>query len=201
MTWYILRHAEKEQGDFHNPELHHQDQPLSARGTEDAQKLVNVFADKPIAAIYVSTYQRTWHTAARVAEHLQLTPIIDERLNEIDNGLVDEMTEREFEQAYPEVWRAYLARTADFQFPGGESGTDAQARVKDFFDEKLSQHRNSDILIVSHEGLIRQMMCHVLGLPVYHRGDFYINLCGLTEIRYQAEVGRWKLLRFNQTCW
>jgi broad specificity phosphatase PhoE len=201
MTWYILRHAEKEQGDFHNPRLRHQDQPLSARGRQDAQKLVTLFADKPIAAIYVSAYQRTWQTVSGVAEQLQLTPVIDERLNEIDNGLVDEMTEREFEQTYPEVWQAYIARTADFRFPGGESGTEAQERVRDFFEEKLHQHKDSDILLISHEGLIRQMMCYVMGLPVYRRGDFRVNLCGLTELSYLEEHGRWRLLRFNQTCW
>ena len=97
MTWYILRHGEKEQGNFHNPTLRHQDQPLSAKGRQDAQKLVTVFADKPIAAIYVSSYQRTWQTAACVAEKLQLAPIVDNRLNEIDNGLIDEMTESQFE--------------------------------------------------------------------------------------------------------
>ncbi|MBI5954832.1 MAG: histidine phosphatase family protein [Chloroflexi bacterium] len=199
MTWYVLRHAEKEQGDFHNPQLKHQDQPLSARGKQDAQKLASLFADKPIAAIYVSAYQRTWQTAANVAEHLQLTPMVDSRLNEIDNGLVDEMTEREFEQAYPEVWKAYVARTADFRFPGGENGTEVQARVKDFFDEKLLQHKDADLLIVSHDGWIRQMMCHVLGLPVYRRGDFRVNFCGLTELQYQEKIGRWRLIRFNQS--
>jgi broad specificity phosphatase PhoE len=201
MTWYILRHGEKEQGNFHNPQLGHQDQPLSAKGRQDAQKLVTVFADKPIAAIYVSKYQRTWQTAAYVAEQLQLTPIVDKRLNEIDSGLVDEMTEHEFERTYPDVWQAYVARTADFRFPGGESGTDVQERLRVFFEEKLSRHKDSDILLVTHEGLIRQMMCYVMGLPVYRRGDFRVNLCGLTELSYQEEHARWRLLRFNQTYW
>ena len=201
MTWYILRHAEKEQGNFHNPQLHHQDEPISTRGRLDAEKLVDLFADKPIAAIYVSAYQRTWQTAANVAERLHLTPVVDSRLNEIDNGLVDEMTEQEFEQAYPDTWKAYTARTADFRFPGGESCSDVQARIKDFFDEKMRQHKDADLLIVSHDGWIRQMMCHILGLPVYHRGDFRVSLCGLTEINYQKDVRRWKLIRFNQTYW
>jgi broad specificity phosphatase PhoE len=199
MTWYVLRHAEKEQGNFHNPQLRHQDQPLSTRGRQDAQKLVYIFADKPITAIYVSTYQRTWQTVAHVAEQLQLTPVVDARLNEIDNGLVDEMTESQFEQSYPDVWQAYETRKADFQFPGGESGAEVQERIRDFFEEKLRQHMDSDILLVTHEGLIRQMMCYVMGLPVYRRGDFRVNLCGLTELSYQKEYGRWRLLRFNQT--
>lgn len=201
MTWYILRHAEKEQSDFHNPQLRHQDQPISHRGKLDAERLVDLFADKPIAAIYVSAYQRTWQTAAKVAERLRLTPLVDARLNEIDNGLVDEMTEQEFERTYPEVWKAYVTRTADFRFPGGECGADVQARIKDFFDEKISQHKDADLLIVSHDGWIRQMMCYVMGLPVYRRGDFRVNLCGLTELKYQEGAGRWRLIRFNQTYW
>ena len=200
MTWYVLRHAAKEPGNFHNPQLRHQDEPLSAEGRQAAQNLVAYFAHKPIAAIYVSAYQRTWQTIAAVADQLQLTPVVDERLNEIDNGLVDEMTEQEFQRAYPEVWPAYVARTADFRFPGGETGMEVAARIKAFMDEKRAQHAGDDILLVSHEGLIRQMMCTVLGLPVYRRGDFRVDLCGLTELTYQAEYGRWKLLRFNQTC-
>ena len=200
MTWYVLRHAAKEQGDFHNPQLRHQDQPLSAEGKQAAQKLVAFFADKPIVAIYVSAYQRTWQTIAAVADRLQLTPMVDERLNEIDNGQVDEMTEQEFQRTYPEVWQAYVARTADFRFPGGETGAEVEARIKEFLDEKRSRHAGGDILLVSHDGLIRQMMCTVLGLPVYRRGDFGVDLCGLTELNYQEDCGRWKLLRFNQTC-
>jgi broad specificity phosphatase PhoE len=200
MIWYVLRHAEKAQGDFYNPQLRHQDQPLSAAGRQAAQKLVDYFAEKPITAIYVSAYQRTWQTIAAVAERLRLTLVVDERLNEIDNGYVDEMTEQDFQQTYPEVWRAYVARTADFRFPGGETGTEVQNRVKDFFDDKLSQHMGSDILLVTHDGLIRQMMCYVMGLPVYRRGDFRVDLCGLTELSYQNDYGRWKLLRFNVIC-
>jgi hypothetical protein len=32
MTWYILRHAEKEAGDFYNPKLRHHDEPISRKG-------------------------------------------------------------------------------------------------------------------------------------------------------------------------
>jgi broad specificity phosphatase PhoE len=199
MAWYILRHADKEKGNFHNPQLRHQDEPISAKGKEDALKLVEVFAKKPISAIYVSAYQRTWQTAAGIAERLQLTPVIDSRLNEIDNGDLDEMTEQEFQQTYPEVWQAYVARTADFRYPGGESGEDVQARIKSFFEEKLEQHKDDQILLVTHEGLIRQTMCYIMGMPVYRRGDFRVNLCGLTELSYQKDYGRWRLLKFNQT--
>ena len=54
MTFYIIRHAEKERGNFYNPELRHQDQPISQKGQEQAKKLVGYFANKEISRIYIS---------------------------------------------------------------------------------------------------------------------------------------------------
>jgi hypothetical protein len=36
-------------------------------------------------------------------------------------------------------------------------------------------------------------------MPVYHRWKFKVDFCGITEMRYSAQDGEWKLLRFNQT--
>jgi broad specificity phosphatase PhoE len=200
MIWYFLRHAEKETGDFYNPRLRHQDRPLSEKGHKDAQKLVGYFADKKLAAIYVSGYSRTYQTIQPVASELDLVPIVDERLNEIDNGLVDEMTEVEFKQAYPQEWSVFKARSADFRYPGGETGLEAQRRVVDFAVEKLAQHRGENILVVSHDGLIRLWICHILGIPVYKRGIFQVDSCGLVEVNYLQDEECWKLIRFNQVC-
>jgi probable phosphoglycerate mutase len=65
-TFYIIRHAAKERGDFFNPRLRHQDEPISLKGQADAQKLCAFFEGKAIAAIYVSGYQRTRQTIAPV---------------------------------------------------------------------------------------------------------------------------------------
>ena len=83
-TCYIIRHAAKERGDFFNPDLRHQDEPISAQGRVDAQKLGSYFDGQSIAAIYVSEYRRTLQTSEPVARLLNLTPVIDARLNEID---------------------------------------------------------------------------------------------------------------------
>lgn len=200
MAWYIIRHAQKEIGDFHNPRLRHQDQPLSQQGLRDAEKLVDYFSGKTLGAIYVSGYQRTRQTVARLAERRHIVPIIDERLNEIDNGRVDTMTEAEFQKEFPAEWNAYMERKGDFRFPGGETLTEAQSRVVAFLEEKRRQHRDGNILLVSHDGLIRLLTCHVVGLPVHRRADFQVDLCGLMEFDYQKEYNRWKLIRFNQRC-
>lgn len=198
MKWYIIRHADKEQGDFYNPILRHQDQPISAKGRAEAQKLYSYFTDKPIAKIYVSAYVRTEQTIKYVAQKMKLSPIVDSRLNEIDNGVVEGLPEQEIRQKFPDVWNAFRERDSDFQFPEGESGEDAQRRIKSFMEEK--QEYKEDIILVSHDGLIRLLMCYILGIAVYRRWDFRVDTCGIMEIEYQPVFERWKLLRFNHIC-
>ncbi len=196
MKWYILRHAEKAKGDFFNPALSHQDEPISSKGLMQSRKLWDYFSTRPVHSIYISQYIRTGQTAEYTARKLNLTPIKDARLNEIDNGLLDNMSDAQIEQSYPDVWKAFQTRDHDFQFPGGESGEDARQRIADFMQEK--QRDGENILIVCHEGLIRLWLCHILGLPAYRRWDFKVDFCGIMEIEYAPEFDQWKLVRFNQ---
>ncbi|HSL44681.1 MAG TPA: histidine phosphatase family protein [Anaerolineales bacterium] len=197
-TLYIIRHAHKEQGDFFNPRLRHRDEPISPQGQEQARRLWPYLCDKDISAIYISGYRRTAQTIAFVAEQSGIAPVIDERLNEIDNGCFDGMGAEEIQQKYPETWRIFHDRSADFRFPEGETGEEARQRMADFLEEKRLHHPNQNIVAVSHEGLIRLTACHVLGLPVYHRWNFHFDFGGIMEITYQPEYKNWKLIRFNQ---
>jgi broad specificity phosphatase PhoE len=196
MKWYIVRHAEKEKGDYYNPILHHQDEPISLQGHTETQQLWTYFCGKPIARIYVSQYLRTGQTIEYVANKIGLSPITDERLNEIDNGALEGLTDQQVQQKFPEIWKAFKEKNHDFQFPDGESGEAALRRIKSFIKEK--QESKEDILIVSHEGLIRLFLCHILRLPVYQRWDFRVDFCGIMELEYQPDDGNWKLIRFNQ---
>lgn len=200
MTWYIMRHADKEKGDFTNPQLPLQDHPISQMGQEQARNLRRFFADREIAHIYISAYQRTGQTIAFVAEQFGLSPVMDDRLNEIDIGLFEGATEDEVREKFPVEWQAFLSRKADFRFPEGETGEEAQKRIVEFLEEKRQLHGDENVIAVSHDGLIRTLMCHVMNIPVTSRWNFFVDFCGITEITYQPEYGKWKLIRFNQTC-
>jgi broad specificity phosphatase PhoE len=200
MRCYIIRHAEKEQGDFYNPALRHQDEPLSQTGQLTARNLSGYFEKKPICAIYVSGYQRTRQTIEYLAQGLHLMPILDERLNEIDNGLFERLREEEIQCQFPDLWNIYRTRTRDFRFPEGETGEEVKSRIMDFLEQKRRQHINESIILVSHDGLIRSLVCGVLGMPVYQRWNLQTDFGGITEIVFQPEFDAWKLVRFNQTC-
>ena len=97
------------------------------------------------------------------------------------------------------TYGAPVARSTDFRFPEGETGEEARDRIANFLEEKRQVHANENILVVTHEDLIRLLMCHVLNLPVYHRWNFhYVDTCGIVEITYQSDNKMWQLIRFNQ---
>lgn len=195
-TFYFVRHADKEKGDFYNPRLRHQDQPISDYGMQQAAALENYFRDKPITSIYISQYIRTMQTVKPLADTLGVTPIIDERLNEIDNGLADGLTTEQFKAKFPDIWEIYDNKNSDFRWPGGETGEEAQARVTNFISEK--KNRPGDVLVVTHEGLIRLLLCHILQIPVYRRFEFVMGTTGIFEIVHDREQNTWRMIRFNQ---
>jgi broad specificity phosphatase PhoE len=199
-TWYIIRHAEREAGDFYNSQLRIHDNPITIKGHYDSLKLCSYFIGKSITAIYTSAYRRALQTIEPTAQLLELIPTIDSRLNEINNGKIGLMSNEEIQQKYPEVWQAFIARNADFRFPEGETGEEVRSRIASFFEEKLHQHAAENILLSTHDGWMRILMCYLMDQPVFQRGNFHVDYSGLIEITWQPEYGRWKLVHFNQVC-
>lgn len=64
----------------------HGDPELHPNGHEQAQAVARRFADAPIAAVYVTTLQRTHQTAAPLVDKLRLTPTVEADLREICLG-------------------------------------------------------------------------------------------------------------------
>jgi len=197
-TICIIRHAEKVRGDFYNPHLRHQDEPITANGKLVSEKLWSYFSEKTVPAIYISEYLRTAQTAAHLAGQLGLTPIVDKRLNEIDNGLFEGLSAEEVREKYPNEWKAFQERKEDFRFPEGETGEEARERIAGILEEKRLAYEDGNVIFFCHEGLIRILMCHLMGLPVHQRGNFQMDFCGIMEITYQTKYNKWKLIRFNQ---
>ena len=195
MKLYIVRHADKRGEDYYNPILKHQDQPISKKGKSESRKLYQYFKDKHITRIFVSYYIRTRQTIEFTSKKLRIPPVVDSRLNEIDNGVIEQLTDEEIRITYPDIWLAYSNRSSDFRFPEGETGEEAQERITGFIEEK--KHATGNTILVTHDGLIRALFCYVVGIPVYKRFDFRIDTCGIMEIEQQENSGEWKLIRFN----
>lgn len=196
MSIYVIRHADKEAGDFYTDGIPLNNQPISEKGNQQALSLVNYFQDIDIASIHVSQYIRTMQTIAGVADQKKIAPGVDQRLGEINIGVLEKLTDEQVEESYPEFWSAYLDRDRDFTFPGGESGDKAGARIYELFCE-LDPAKNH--IIVAHDGIIRSLICMVLSLPTYKRHLFKVDFCSITIFEYNQQFKCWRIPKVNMT--
>ena len=140
-TYYFIRHAHS---NYTPDEIN---RPLSNKGQESLAQL-DFLADKPITAIYSSTYQRAIQTVEPLAQSLKLAIQSDERL--IEWKLSSQaIADQDFEEALMQLWSR-----PTFSLVGGESNQQAQQRALTFLHELESKHRNEEIIISSHGNLI-----------------------------------------------
>jgi broad specificity phosphatase PhoE len=178
MTVFLVRHGHKALGEYRDP------------------RLAGWLRGRGITAIAVSGYRRTVETARPLARRLRVKPVADSRLDEIDIGQLDGLSDEEVRVRFPEAWRASEERSADFRWPGGETGTEALARIAGYLREQ--EDRTGNLLVVAHDGIIRLFVCHVLGIPVWRRFGMKIDPVGITELAWDPPRRRWDLVRYNQ---
>jgi broad specificity phosphatase PhoE len=88
---------------------------------------------------------------------------LDDRLREIDFGQWENRTFAEIARDEPLLVDRWASFAADFAFPGGESLQGFLHRVQSAAD-RLAQDEAETVLAVAHGGVIRAMLCHLLGL-------------------------------------
>ncbi len=197
MKFFIVRHGDKEDGDFYNIALRHQDPPLSEEGIQKAKRLAEYFRYRPIMSVITSEYLRTIQTAQYIVRDKNTRVYKDKRLNEIDNGIIESLCEEEIKEKYPEFWSDFSKGEKDVRFPGGETGEEVKARQKHLIEELITN--DGDILLVSHEGYMRLLMCTLLDIPVYRRKLFKVDMCGIIEIEFDRVRNEWRIDKFNYT--
>jgi alpha-ribazole phosphatase len=139
------------------------DVPLDDAGLLQARYWQAAFSEFPLGAIYSSRLQRCNHTARQIAGK---RPIINtDALNEINMGEWDGRTFEEIKARYPEEFKKRGESLSFYRPPDGESFQDLSNRVIPFFNETLTQKKEKT-LIVTHAGVIRVILCHILNLPL-----------------------------------
>jgi broad specificity phosphatase PhoE len=196
MIIYLIRHGERDTAsDYFSPELNHQDNPLTGVGRGQAERLAGYLSEKGIRKLIVSQYIRTQQTAMPVSQRLNLVPIVDWRVNEIDNGVIEQLDEMALQERHPETYARLQRMDQDFTFPGGESGADVKRRQDSLLAELIT---NDEIVAVfTHDGYIRLFLCNILGLEVFRRNRFRVDFGSVTELEYLKDYGEFRLVRAN----
>jgi broad specificity phosphatase PhoE len=170
---------------------------LTANGIQQSFQLANWAKAQNIDAIYTSELSRAIITAQPSARLLNLVPIINSNLNEVNYGKIEGLTKTEFKNKFPDVWEKFQVSPADTVFPSGESGSDALNRALKFILDLLQKKDISEVLLVSHGTLIRLILTYLLDKDLNKYRSLFpvINNIGITtftleNLKTQNEIRR-----------
>ena len=90
----------------------------------------------------------------------------DAGLREISLGLWEGLTVAEVESRWPGSHAARGADMAGFVPPQGESFAAVQARAVACVERWQARYPDECLLLVSHAGVLRSLLCHWLALPL-----------------------------------
>jgi probable phosphoglycerate mutase len=165
LNLYLLRHGETEYSanDSFCGDL---DVPLTEAGVAMAQSFAEEYRDLDWTAVYTSPLQRTVTTAQPLCAAVDLEPQLRVGLREISYGLWEGRTRpeviREFHDDYVD-WMTEPAWNAPTQ---GEPGVRVADRAMPVISDIRNTHPTGNVLVVSHKGTIRIILCSLLGIDL-----------------------------------
>lgn len=132
--------------------------------------------------IWSSPLDRALIPASRAAEVSGITHVIDERLSELDFGAAEGLTFSEAQERGIEFdFKSQDAPVA----AGGESRRDILGRSAQVLEEALAE--SGRIAVVTHGGVFRSALVHLLELPMDAIWAFHIRNAGIAEL----SMGEW----------
>ena len=139
----------------------HGDPPLDAVGVRQAELLADRLQHDSLAAIYVTTLQRTHETAAPLAERLALPVIEEPDLREVHLGEWEGGLLRERAAAGDPLFQRIFAEERWDVIPGAEPHDSFDARVWRGFRRIVEAHPDQRVAAVAHGGVIGQLLHRV----------------------------------------
>lgn len=137
---------------------------LSDNGREQAKKSAEFVKSFDLSAIYASPRSRASETASKIAENCETFYSVDESFCEIDFGDFEGLSYAEIEQKFPAEYKIWMDTPTESNFPNGESFSQMQARVLQGFTDLCAKHSGEQIAIVSHGGVNRIILSHLLNV-------------------------------------
>ena len=178
---YLIRHGEI--GDGEERRYNGQrDVPLSDRGIDQVMMLSEFLRNTGLQAVYTSDLGRALRSAEIIARTHGVQPVIEKGLKEYSFGEWEGMTFSEIEKKYPDAFSAWAANPVMFSPVGGESTEDVRKRAIHAFEKIICRHQGENIAIVSHGGVIRIILCELLGIPLENLFRIEQNFAALNII-------------------
>lgn len=142
----------------------HSDISLNERGIKQGNLVAKRLANEKISAIYSSDLLRAQQTAEAIAEYHGLSVITKPEFREINFGIWEGLTYQEIMEDWSEILTAMYSKPGEIGPPQGESFQVVKQRVTRSLQECIAEHQEQTIVLVSHGGTMRVLLCAALGI-------------------------------------
>ncbi len=159
-TIYLVRHGQTEW----NAERRMQgqwDSRLNEAGRRHADESGQFLATRGVQAIYASPLGRVQETAAIIRPHLDIAPVLDDRLMEWSGGDWSGQLYADLAATQTDVFAAWQADMLNVRSPNGENFHDLMDRAGAFIAE-MEQTPAHTIAIIAHGFINRALACRLL---------------------------------------
>lgn len=177
----LLRHGEPVGGRKFRGSV---DDPLSEKGW--AQMRAAVGNQCPWQAIISSPLARCADFAREVAERHGVPLSLDEGLREISFGAWDGRAVADIEAEQPEALSRFWRDPENHPPPDGEPLDAFYGRVASTWTKILEQASGRQVLVVTHGGVIRMVLCYLLEIPLRRFWRLHVPYAGLSRIRMKG---------------
>jgi broad specificity phosphatase PhoE len=174
-----------------------QDVELNDLGRRQAEAVASSLREEEVQAVYSSPLKRALETAHVIAEAHGLNVILDDRLKELNQGVLEGMTSERMWAEYESLLKRWREEPASLKMPGGESLQELQARCWDFIQTLVQRHSSGTVVVVGHGFGIRAILCKVIGLDLNNFRRMRQSLAARNLVEF-GERG-WILVSMNET--
>ncbi len=172
---------------------------LSDEGRAQAHSLAERLKDHLLSAAYCSPLDRAMETANIVIKPHGLPLVQLDGLREISHGHWEGLTRREVEARYGDEYAAWEQDPFTFAPEGGESGLSVLSRSLPAIRQIVVQHKDQDVLVVSHKATLRLLISSLLGFDARGYRDRLDQAPACLNIVDFSDPVRARLMLFNDT--
>ena len=183
---YLVRHGETSYNRDHLG-LGRTDVPLTEFGNRQAAAAARRVSELGVGLIYTSPLQRASALADMAAEGLGIEAIRRDELLEMDVGETEGVPFTVLRERYPGFLESWAGDGAESKrMPGGESVEDVDARLEGFMP-LLEQDPGCDIAVVSHNFVVRALLCQLMRVDLSSFRTFGVDLASITTVILEGD--------------
>ena len=183
MRFFIVRHGETAwniEGRFQGQI----DTELNEKGLRQAELVAQRLSSKKFDAVISSPLKRALHTAHKITRLSgQDDVMIENALIEINHGDWEGCHADQIEKRWGQLLKKWHKTPEFVTMPGvgGESLNDIEKRSVGFINQ-IADTYNGDVLLVSHDAVIKVLLCYWTNSPISSFWRFQIPNCSISIV-------------------